>query len=131
MALPRPSAAFTRGLLAAVLLALAVTGIGPLTHPAPVAASTADTMDSTILSLVNAERSKLGLKPLRLHTGLVALAGDRAEYMASTGAMTHPSCVGCLLTAQGIQWYGVAEVIAATTYPWGDEAARAVFNGWK
>jgi uncharacterized protein YkwD len=123
--------ASTRGLLAAALLALAVSGVGPLAHPAPVSAGTAETMEATLLSLVNGERAKRSLRPLRLHSGLVALTQDRADSMASTGAMKHPSCLGCLLQARNIQYYGVAEVIAATTYKWGDEAARSIFNGWK
>ena len=127
----RPRAASTRGLLAAALLALVVSGVGPVAHPGPVSAGTAETMEATILTLVNGERAARGLRALRLLSGLVTISGERAAYMASTGAMTHPSCLGCLLTAKGIQWYGVAEVIAASRYAWGDAAAKSIFNGWK
>ena len=127
----RLHAASTRGLLAAALIALVMSGIGPLAHPASVSAGTGETMEATLLSLVNGERAKRGLKALRLHAGLVALTQDRADTMASSGAMTHPSCLGCLLQARNIQYYGVAEVIASTSYSWGDEAARSIFNGWR
>ena len=126
----RPIAAVSRLLVAATLAASFVTALGPIAHPAPVAASTADTMESMIVSLVNAERTKLGLVPLRLHTGLVDLAGDRAAYMAWIGAMQHISCLSCTLNTRGIQWYGAGEVIASNNYPWGSQAAQQIFSGW-
>lgn len=130
MARSRHLAAVSRLLIAATLAASFVTALGPIAHPSPVAASTADSMESMIVSLVNAERTKLGLVPLRLHSGLISLAGDRAAYMASIGAMQHISCLSCTLNARGIQWYSAGEVIASNNYPWGSQAAQVVFNGW-
>lgn len=127
----RPSAALSRLLLLATLAAVVVTGIGPMAHPSAAAAGTADTMESTVLSLVNAERTMRGLVPLRLHPGLVGLAGDRAATMASTGVFAHPSCLSCLVKARDIQYYGVGEIIAWTSWPWGDEAAQSLFKAWK
>lgn len=121
----------SRLLIAATLAACVVTAAGPLAHPGTVAASTADTMESTILGLINAERSKRGLVPLRLASALVDLAGDRAASMASTGTFAHPSCLSCVVNARGIQYYGTSEVIAWTTWPWGDQAAQSIFNAWK
>lgn len=131
MARPQPSHAPIRLLLAAIVAACIATAVGPVVHPNPVAASTATTMESTILSLVNAERTKRGLVPLRLHPGLVDLAGDRAAYMASIGALQHISCLSCTLNSRGIQWYGASEVIAWSGYPWGSEAANSIFRAWK
>jgi uncharacterized protein YkwD len=131
MARSRPARVLSRVLLAAVVVACLGTVAGPMAHPASVAASTATTMESTILSLVNAERTKRGLVPLRLHAGLVDLAGDRAAYMASIGSLQHISCLSCTLSARGIQAYGASEVIAWTGYPWGDQAARSIFGAWK
>ena len=128
---PQPSHAPIRLLLAAIVAACIATAVGPVVHPNPVAASTATTMESTILSLVNAERTKRGLVPLRLHPGLVDLAGDRAAYMASIGALQHISCLSCTLNSRGIQWYGASEVIAWSGYPWGSEAANSIFRAWK
>lgn len=124
-------ATLPRLIVTAVLAASFVMAAGPMAHPTDVAASTASSMESQILGWVNAERSKRGLVPLRLHSGLVSLAGDRAAQMASTGVMAHPSCLSCVINARGIQWYGVGEVIAYTTWPWGSQAAKSVFNGWK
>lgn len=123
--------ALSRTLLGAVLAAVLATAVGPVAHPSIVAAGTAETMEAKIVSMVNAERTKRGLVPLRLHSGLVALAGDRAAYMASINQMQHISCLGCTLTARGIQWWTAGENIAWTSYPWGDQAALSIFNGWK
>jgi uncharacterized protein YkwD len=132
MSRPRALAsALARLLLTASFAALVATSVGPLAHPATVAAGTAETMEAKILSLVNAERTKRGLVPLRLHSGLVDLAGDRAAYMVSINQMQHISCLGCTLNSRGIQWWAAAEDIAFTSYPWGDQAAMSIFNGWK
>ena len=131
MTRPRPAAAVARLFVAALLAASFVTALGPLAHPAPVAASTADTMESRILASINAERAKYGLVALRVHSGLVSLAGDRAAYMASIGSLLHISCLSCTLNSRGIQWYGAGEVIASNNYPWGSWSADIVFKSWK
>ena len=106
---------------------------GPLANPAPVQAGTASTMEAYLLKWVNAERSKLRTPApaLRLRSGLVDLAGDRAARMASTNTMEHPKCLACKLNKRGISFNRCAEVISYTTYPWGYEAAQSIFNGWK
>jgi uncharacterized protein YkwD len=132
MARPRPTAgALLRLVLCASLAAVFVTGAGPVAHPAPVAASTASTMEADLLRWINEARVRKGLVPLRLLAPLVDLAGDRASYMASKNVLKHPSCLGCLLTNRGIQWYAAGEVIASTSYPWGSQAATSIFNMWK
>lgn len=117
--------------LASFVASFVLIGVAPVTSPAPVAAATASTIEADLLRWINDARASKGLVPLRLHSGLVDLAGDRATSMASSGNLKHASCLGCLLTNRGIQWYGVGEVIARTTYPWGDQAAQSIFNGWK
>lgn len=116
----------------ALVLAFAFLALsfGPLANPAPVQAGTADTIESNLLRWVNAERSKRGVPALRLRSGLVDLAGDRAAKMASTNDMEHTNCLSCKLVNRGISFNRCAEVIAYTTYPWGDQAARSIFNGW-
>jgi len=130
MTRPRLAAAVPRLLIAALLAASFVTALGPLAHPAPVAASTADTMESRILGSINAERARYGLVPLRVHSGLVGLAGDRAAYMASIGSLQHLSCLSCTLNSRGVQWYGAGEAIASNNYPWGSWSADIVFKSW-
>ena len=129
---PRPLAStLARLVLVALFASVALTTVGPLAHPAPVAASTADTMEAQLLAWVNQARAQRGLRALRLHAGLVDLAGDQAAKMASAAKMFHLSCLGCTFTNRGIQWYSIGEIVAGTTYPWGSQAAQSIFNGWK
>ncbi len=104
---------------------------GPLANPAPVQAGTASTMEADLLRWVNAARAKQGIPALKLRTKLVNLAGDRAAKMASANRMEHTKCLTCKLVNRGISYNRCAEVIAYTTYPWGDQAAQSIFNGWK
>jgi uncharacterized protein YkwD len=127
----RAYAGISRIVLVAALVASAGFGIGPLAHPSPASAGTAETMEATILRLVNVERTQRGLVPLRLHSGLVDLAGELAASMASIDALKHNSCLACVLDSRNIQWYSLSEVIAWTSYPWGDQAAQSIFNAWK
>lgn len=132
MARPRFLATtLARLVLVALFASVALTVAGPLAHPSPVAASTADTMEAQLLKWVNDARAQRSLKPLRLHSGLVDLAGDQAAKMVSSGKMQHLSCLSCTFTNRGIQYYSVGEIVAYTTYPWGDQAAQSIFNGWK
>jgi uncharacterized protein YkwD len=122
---------FARLALLASLAALVAVGVGPLAHPSPVAAGTAETMEASLLSWTNAERAKRGLVPLKLLSSLVSYSGGRAATMASSGLLRHPSCLGCELSARSIQNYSNGEAIAWTTWPWGSQAAQSIFNGWK
>ena len=111
--------------------ALLALSLGPLANPAPVQAGTAGTIEASLLKWVNAERSKRGVPALRLRSGLVDLAGDRAAKMASTNDLEHTNCLSCKLNNRDISYNRCAEVIAYTTYPWGDQAAQSIFKGWK
>lgn len=104
---------------------------GPLANPAPVEAGTASTMEAYLLKWVNAARARKGIPALRLRSGLVDLAGDRAARMASTNRMEHTKCLTCKLVNRGISYNRCAEVIAYTTYPWGYQAAQSIFRGWR
>lgn len=128
----RPRGRALRQLLAVAVLAAAVaTGLGPIAHPGAVAASTADTMEAQLFSLINAERVKHGLVAYRSYGVLVTMAGDRAAHMASTGVMAHPSCLSCLFNSYGVPYYSVGENIAWTSWPWGSQAATSIFTAWK
>jgi uncharacterized protein YkwD len=128
--LARPSA-FVRLALVAVFAAGALTVVGPVAHPSPVAAATAGTVEASILGWINAERTKRGLVPLRLHPGLVDLAGDRAETMASTGVFKHPSCVKCMFDSRGIQYFSGTEVISWSGYELSENPASSLFSAWR
>ena len=123
-----------RTLLVAAALALVLgSGFAPLRPPTPVFAGTAETMEATILTLVNAARATRGLVPLRSRPKLADLAGDRIAILASKGVLSHtaPGCLKCQLGERGIQWYSFGEVLAATSRDWGDAAARSLFDAWK
>jgi hypothetical protein len=126
-----PRTRLRRLTLIACFVAVGALGLGPAANPAPAAASTTTTMQSELLGWINGERASRHLAPLRLLTSLSSYSTERATKMASTGVMAHPSCLGCELTSHGIQYYSAGEDIAWTSYPWGDQAAQSIFNGWK
>lgn len=127
----RPLSALPRLVALAVLSAVVVTAIGPGASPPPVAAVTAETVESTILGWINSERISRGLVPLRLHSGLVDLAGDRADSMATTGVFKHPDCVRCMFDKRGIQYWSGTEVIAWTSLGLSLDAAKSLFGAWR
>lgn len=118
-------------LLIAFLAALVALTAGPVANPAPANASTATTMESYLFKWVNDARAARGIPRLELRTRLINIAGDRAATMAATGKMVHTSCLSCVLRAYGVSFTRCAETIAYTTWPWGYQAARSIFLGWK
>jgi hypothetical protein len=126
---PRAPNRALRHLLALSVLAAAVlTGLGPVAHPADVRGATPDAIEARLLVLINDARTSHGLVPVRGWSKLANLAGDRAATMAKNQVMAHPSCLSCVFTSYGIQYYRVAEVIAWSSYP---DVAQTVFNAWK
>lgn len=120
-----------RLLLIAFITALVALSAGPVANPAPANASTATTMEAYLYKWVNDARAQRGVPRLELRTRLINLAGYRAATMASTGVMKHPSCLSCVFRAWGISFSRCAETLAYTTWPWGYQAAKSIFNGWK
>jgi uncharacterized protein YkwD len=127
----RSGASLARIAIAAVVLTAALSVVGPVSHPARVEASTASYMEGLLAKWINDARASKGIPKLTIGTKLTDLAGDRAATMASNNKLAHPSCLGCLLNARNISWTTCGEVIAGTTYPWGYDAARSIFNAWK
>jgi len=118
-------------LLLAAFVAFAGFAVGPAAHPAPAAASTATYMENLLVKWINGARSNRGLRPLSVGSNLVELAGDRAATLARTESLSHPSCLSCTFRTYDVSFSTCGEVIAYTTYPWGYEAARSIFRGWK
>ena len=71
-------------LLVAIFVAFLGLAAGPVAHPAPVSASTADNMEGLIVTWVNAARANRGVPALRVGSKLTSLAGDRAAHLAGT-----------------------------------------------
>ena len=116
--------------LLAAVAALLLLATSSLADPGPAHAGTAQTIESRVLTLINAARAERGIGPLRLRASLVDLAGDRAAKMAKTGVLKHPKCLACVLDRRGISYSGYGETIA-WTFPWGPEAAGKLFRIWK
>lgn len=74
-----------------------------------------------LATLVNAQRVSHGLIALQLDPSAAALAGDRADAIASMDALSHTGPDGRTvfdaIRASGMTWFGAAEVIAFNTYP--------------
>ena len=129
---PRTHPTLARLLVVAVVLSAALAVVGPAAHPAPVAAqSTASYMEGLLVDWINDARAARGVPRLRVGAKLTDLAGYRASTLASTNKLAHPSCLGCVLNSWSISWSACGEVIAGTTYPWGYQAAKSLFNAWK
>jgi len=118
-------------LLAAALVAFLGLAVGPVSHPAPAAASTATYMESLIVKWVNNARANRGIAPLRVGTKLTDLAGDRSATLARTTNLIHPSCLSCVCRTYTISFNRCGEAIAWSSYPWGYQAAHSIFLGWK
>jgi uncharacterized protein YkwD len=118
-------------LLAAALVAFLGLAVGPVSHPAPAAASTATYMESLIVKWVNNARANRGIAPLRVGTKLTDLAGDRSATLARTTNLIHPSCLSCVFRTYTISFNRCGEAIAWSSYPWGYQAAHSIFLGWK
>jgi uncharacterized protein YkwD len=120
------------GLLAIFVLLICISWFGSATPVS--AATTAQAMDSQILSLINSERAAAGLVGLRRDTRLAGWAGERSAWMVTHGILTHDSWDGapCTMYAKmRIAWYGCGEAIGFTTANYGSTAASFLFNLWK
>ena len=117
--------------LVAFIAALAALTVGPAAHPEPVRAGVAANMESKILGWINDARQRRGIRELRVTDKLRNLAGDRATQLARSGDLEHPDCLSCLFNSRDISWDHCGEVIAMTTYDWGHDAARSIFESWR
>ena len=118
-------------LLVAALIAFLGFAVGPVAHPAPASASTATYMEGLIVKWVNNARASRGIPALKVGSTLTDLAGDRAASAARNKSLAHPSCLSCVFRSYGISFSACGEVLAWTSYPWGYQAAKAIYNSWK
>ena len=66
-----------------------------------------------VLELVNIERQKVGVAPLKLSTGLTAKADIRAEEIVERFSHTRPDGSSCFSILQGMRYRTCGENIAA------------------
>jgi hypothetical protein len=112
-----------RRLLAVLAAGLFAVGIvGPATVSAVDVASSASITanESTMVSLLNKDRSSHGLVAVRSDPRLMAIARARSADMAAKGYFSHTQPDGRnifdILGQQGIAWYAAGENIAWNTY---------------
>jgi uncharacterized protein YkwD len=118
--------------LAVVAAVLALTAVS-VSLPAPTRASTESTMESSMRSWINHDRSVRGLRPLRNDPRLETLSGDRASWMASTKKLSHDSADGSPCTAmtkRSIYWYRCGEDIGWAT-GWSKATAKYIYKLWR
>jgi uncharacterized protein YkwD len=101
----------------------------PVHEPVQLAAAlTQKSVSQEILKLTNAERAKVGLKPLKLQAQLSQAAQQHAVNMVRTGIFEHViQGIGpaARVTATGYRWRAVAENIA-----YGQTSASRVMQTW-
>lgn len=100
--------------------------------PPPVRASAATDAESLIVDLINQDRTAIGLRPLRRHSDLAAIAGTRASRMASNNVLNHTigGDLGAQLDARDVVWYSYGEAIGYSSRAWADAAARQLYDTW-
>jgi uncharacterized protein YkwD len=121
----------------AALALLAIVGaslVGPALVAAagpPVDPDTITAEESRMVSLLNADRTALGLVPVRVDDRLMAIARARSADMVAKDYFSHTQPDGRNvfdnLTSGGINWYSAGEIIAWNTYPM--ETTTTTANG--
>lgn len=102
---------------------------------AAVSSSVAASAEASMVKLVNAERRKRGLVPMRIDTRLAAIARERSDYQAQrdVGSHTHSGgqTVFDLIDDANIRWYAAGEIIAQNRYyPTLLDSAKTAVSGW-
>ena len=126
----RTSRFLLRIAITSLVLATALTALGPASHPPPVRAGAAY-MEGLLVKWINNARASRGIPELRVGSKLTDFAGGRARTLASTNTLTHPDCLACVLRNKGVSFSVCGEVIAGTTYPYGYDAALSIYRSWK
>jgi uncharacterized protein YkwD len=123
-----------RSIPAALIIAFVIGASVWATLAGPVSASTESSMAGTILAQMNHDRAALGLVALRVDSRVAGVAVHRAEWMASTGTMTHDSYGGAVwdaVEAVGVHDYSSGEAIGSTNAPFGAAAAEYIYGLWR
>jgi uncharacterized protein YkwD len=116
--------------ITSLVLATALTVLGPASHPPPARAGAAY-MESLLVKWINNARMSRGIPALRVGSKLTTFAGERARTLASTNKLAHPDCLACLLRNAGVSFSACGEVIASTSVPYGYDAARSIYRSWR
>jgi len=112
-----------------VSASVSLTVQAPAPAPAPTPAP-GGTLQTRVHELVNAERARVGVAPLTVHSALTNAAQSYAELMAGTNCFSHtcgsvPNFADRITAAGYTGWRTVAENIA-----YGYTTPEAVVSGW-
>lgn len=106
--------------------------VGPV-RGLTMAVPTAATLEGSLLAAVNADRTAIGLVPLRIDPRLRAIADTRSATLASLGVLTHAAAgdLPTQLTAAGVTTETWGEDLGWTTYAWGTPATGNLLAMWR
>jgi uncharacterized protein YkwD len=119
---------------AIVLFAVVLGTLAWASQPAPASASTESSMSASILVRLNDDRVNQGLRPLRSDSRLADLATKRAQWMASTGMLSHDTYGGAVFDAVamvGVNAWSSAEAVGSTNAAFGSVAAGYIYGIWQ
>ena len=128
--------ALSRRRLASFIL-VAVLGAA-IAAPGAALATTLDeagltALESAMVAALNANRTALGLVPVRADARLMAIARARSDDMVANGYFSHTQPDGRnvfnILTAERVTWYDAGEIIAWNNYPL-DSTVSAANRQW-
>ncbi len=121
------------GIRRSIILVLAMIAFVAVLATPVRAAVTATQAESMLLGWINEARADRGLVPLVRWSALAAVAGRRADWMATTNTMSHADAgnITTQLQGEGVTWYGYGETIGYTSASWTADAARGLFIGWR
>jgi uncharacterized protein YkwD len=92
-------------------------------------AATLTAQEAKIIGFLNADRTALGLVPVRVDSRLMAIARARSADMIANDYFSHTLPDGRkvfdILTASHITWYGAGEILAWNNYPMDVTASTA------
>lgn len=114
--MPHSARARWAAIAALSLTALAGAACTPQEIAAAVAAQEASaTVESQVLSRINAERARAGVGPLQLSAGASSVADGWSGHMAGTGTLAHNPDLGGALSRAGVAWSRIAENVGYST----------------
>jgi uncharacterized protein YkwD len=131
----RTAAPRTRTRLIGVLtLSLLAAAFGVPASAAAADAMTVPQAELRMVDVLNADRAKAGLVPLRVDTRLMTIARNRSNDMSAKNYFSHTQPDGRdifdLIAAAKITWYGAGEIIAWNNYPTLETSIQAANTGW-
>jgi hypothetical protein len=119
-----------------ILPLLLLTLLVGMAFPATAGASTDLTIPQArahMLKLINTERTKLHLVPVRNDKRLARVAQGRSDDMAQNHYFAHlpDSQLVAKVEAQGIVWYKIGEILAKNDWPTLTESATHAIEDWR